>query len=190
MPRAVGLLVDQMCPRLRRAGPGSLCCGLNAPLSHAWRPCTWPKLQPPTKPRAAQAAANNRFDWLLCCRVARAMWLRFPAWCCWVDGGCSKQGLGRSACEIAAAASAQQCDSVQDVERQQQCSVAASRSLVKTLGPGWSAARIFRSTSSSPGQMSRRVEKPPACGRFGFGASVLQAASPPARACSTGASEA
>ena len=30
--------------------------------------------------------------------------------------------------------------------------------------------------SRLPGQMSRRVEKPPACGRFGFGASGLQTA--------------
>ena len=38
---------------------------LSAPLSHACKPCTWPKDQPPTKPRAAQAAASNKFAWLL-----------------------------------------------------------------------------------------------------------------------------
>ena len=59
----------------------------------------------------------------------------------------------------------------------QQCDVAQAS--VKTLDVQLCRSRpriqAYRK-SRLPGQMSRRVEKPPACGRFGFGASVLQTA--------------
>ena len=43
--------------------------------SHACKPCTWPKLQPPTNPKAAHAAAKRRFAWLPLprCDVVRGM---------------------------------------------------------------------------------------------------------------------
>ena len=154
---------------------------LNAPLSHAWRPCTWPKLQPPTKPRAAQAAARRRFDWLLLprCDGVRGMWLRFPA-----------QGDGVSRVSAAALRALLQLLRSNVTP----CKTWSVSNAAMRRRAGWS--KLWTSScrrrdnfqlhrkSLLPGQMSRRVEKPPACGRFTFGASVLHTASPQCGACS------
>ena len=96
--------------------------------SHACNPCTWPKLQPPTNPKAAHAAARRRFGWPPCCRVARAMWLPGRVARAWPALlGCSKPQQCNRCVSSVSSSQMQRCDSVQPVERQQ-CSNATSRS--------------------------------------------------------------
>ena len=101
---------------------------LSALESQACKPCTWPKLQPPTNPKAAHAAARRRFGWPPCCRVARAMWLPGRVARAWPALlGCSKPQQCNRCVSSVSSSQMQRCDSVQPVERQQ-CSNATSRS--------------------------------------------------------------
>ena len=144
--------------------------------SHACKPCTWPKDQPPTNPKAAQAAARRRFDWLLLprCDGVRGM----AAYRGLEKNGYSKpelrsdatlqQLLGLAAMRLSCSSGAVRCSAIPLAQ------LAQPANKIACLGSGYFQA--YRK-SRLPGQVSRRVEKTPACGRFGFGASVLQAAS-------------
>ena len=103
--------------------------------------------------------------------------LRFPV----LLGGFSLV-LGRSVenrCSCATVLAAMRISRNAWSRQVQQC---ASRRPVKTLASldvgGAQAIILAHRKSHLPRHMSRRVEKPPAWGPFGFGASVLHAASP------------
>ena len=127
-----------------------------------------PRRPPLVKGSIDRSAAASRAPWL--CRVG---WLEKK----WVSASTSAQRVDTAA----AARSGSNATLVQLWSRQMQRNASSRSQLTKSM-PAWlprSGSGYFQAYRKSrlPGQMSRRVEKPPACGRFGFGASVLHAAS-------------
>ena len=132
--------------------------------SHACKPCTWPKDQPPTNPKAAQAAARRRFDWLLLprCDVVRGMAADRG-----LKNGFQPVPLRSDDTTAAAARRGSDATILQRVEPSDAANAVAQPANKIEACPTAGDFQAYRK-SRIPGQMSRRAEKPPACGRFGW----------------------
>ena len=138
--------------------------------SHACKPCTWPKLQPPTNPKAAQAAAKRRFAWLLLprCDDVRGIAVGWPE-----KNVFQPVPLRSDDTTAAAARRGSDATILQRVEPSDAANAVAQPANKIEACPTAGDFQAYRK-SRLTGQMSRLVEKPPACGRFG--ASILYSA--------------